>query len=71
MFDVLRKDTGHIHTETGMQLPFINVLLDIVAVIDLVMLAMVQLVMLCCQTMTLMDSVCAIVKVLSRPSLSL
>ena len=64
MLHPLRKVTGHILIEIEMELHFINVLLAIVAVIDLETSAMMQLVMLCCRTMTVTDNVCVTVKVL-------
>lgn len=60
----LRKVTGHIPTEIEMKLYFINVLLATVAVIDWATSAMMQLVTPCCQTLTVMDSVCVTEKVL-------
>ena len=65
VFNIPRRDIGHIHIETEMQLHSISVLLDTVAVTNWVVLAMMQLVMLYCPTMIPMDNVCVIVKVMS------
>ena len=66
VFNIPRRDIGHTHIETEMQLHSISVLLDTVAVIDWVALAMMQLVMLYCPTVIPMDNVCVIVKVVSH-----